>query len=126
MKALSIQQPWAWAVLHAGKDIENRAWNTSYRGELLIHAGKSFDYEGLQFLLRNKEKLGIKFIPLPSRMLQGGIVGVCTLDDVFIKHASPWFFGKHGFLLSNPKPVPFKTCPGKLKLFDVEWEPNGR
>ena len=28
MKALSIRQPWAWAILHAGKDIENRDWRT--------------------------------------------------------------------------------------------------
>lgn len=26
MKALSIRQPWAWAILHAGKDVENRDW----------------------------------------------------------------------------------------------------
>jgi len=23
MKALSIKQPWVWAILHAGKDVEN-------------------------------------------------------------------------------------------------------
>ena len=28
MKALSLRQPWAWAVVHAGKSIENRRWNT--------------------------------------------------------------------------------------------------
>ena len=32
MKCLSIRQPWAWAIIHAGKDIENRCWPTSYRG----------------------------------------------------------------------------------------------
>lgn len=34
MKALSIRQPWAWLILHAGKDIENRVWQTRFRGEL--------------------------------------------------------------------------------------------
>ena len=24
--ALSIRAPWAWAIFHAGKDIENRTW----------------------------------------------------------------------------------------------------
>lgn len=24
-KALSVRQPWAWAILHAGKDVENRS-----------------------------------------------------------------------------------------------------
>src|SRR3990167_9411398 len=40
MKALSIRQPWAWLILHAGKDIENRGWPTSFRGRFLIHASK--------------------------------------------------------------------------------------
>lgn len=31
--ALSIRQPWAWAILCAGKDIENRSWPV--QGELL-------------------------------------------------------------------------------------------
>ena len=38
MKAISIQQPWAWAIIHAGMDVENRTWNTHYRGLLAIHA----------------------------------------------------------------------------------------
>ncbi len=41
MKALSLRQPWAWAILHAGKRIENRDWGTAYRGPLLLHASKS-------------------------------------------------------------------------------------
>lgn len=27
--ALSIRQPWAWAIVYAGKDIENRTWPTN-------------------------------------------------------------------------------------------------
>ena len=38
MKALSIRQPWAWLILHGGKDIENRTWATKLRGRVLIHA----------------------------------------------------------------------------------------
>lgn len=41
--ALSVRQPWAWLILHAGKDIENRTWRTRYRGPLLIHASKAID-----------------------------------------------------------------------------------
>ncbi len=42
MKAISIRQPWAWAICHAGKRVENRDWRhaPSYRGPLLIHAAK--------------------------------------------------------------------------------------
>lgn len=39
--ALSIRQPWAWAILHAGKTIENRDWRScKYRGPVWIHASK--------------------------------------------------------------------------------------
>ncbi len=42
MKALSIRQPWIWAILNAGKRIENRSkWRgCSYRGPVLLHAAK--------------------------------------------------------------------------------------
>lgn len=40
MKALSIRQPWAWAILHTGKSVENRDWYTEYRGRVLLHASK--------------------------------------------------------------------------------------
>lgn len=41
MKALSVCQPWAHAILALGKNVENRSWPTSYRGPLLIHASKT-------------------------------------------------------------------------------------
>ena len=41
MKCLTICQPWAWAIVAAGKDVENRTRPTRYRGPLLIHAGAS-------------------------------------------------------------------------------------
>ena len=50
MKTLSIRQPFASLICRGIKTIENRTWNTAYRGKLLIHAsGKplawpSFDY----------------------------------------------------------------------------------
>lgn len=42
MKALSLRQPWAHAVLHLGKRVENRDWaGCSYRGPVLLHASKT-------------------------------------------------------------------------------------
>mgnify|MGYP001114609934 CR=1 FL=1 len=40
MKALSIRQPWAWLIVHAGKNIENRSWRSHYHGRFLVHAAK--------------------------------------------------------------------------------------
>jgi hypothetical protein len=32
VKALTIRQPWAWAVVYAGKDVENRGWRPHTAG----------------------------------------------------------------------------------------------
>lgn len=39
MRALTVHQPWATALIWGGKDVENRPRRTLYRGRLLIHAG---------------------------------------------------------------------------------------
>jgi hypothetical protein len=44
MKALTICQPYAELIACGEKRVENRTWATSYRGDLLIHAGKSRDW----------------------------------------------------------------------------------
>jgi hypothetical protein len=42
-RALTVRQPWATAITHEGKDVENRTWSTNIRGRLLIHAAASPD-----------------------------------------------------------------------------------
>lgn len=41
MKALTICQPYAHLIRIGEKRVENRTWDTRYRGPLAIHAGKS-------------------------------------------------------------------------------------
>ena len=38
MKVLSVKVPWAYYLAAGIKDVENRSWNTSYRGPFAIHA----------------------------------------------------------------------------------------
>ena len=40
MRVITVRQPWAWAIVHGGKDVENRTRNIagSYRGPVAIHA----------------------------------------------------------------------------------------
>ena len=40
MKVLTIKQPWATLIMQGYKRFEFRSWQTKYRGDLLIHAGK--------------------------------------------------------------------------------------
>lgn len=48
MKALTVQQPYAWAIVHGGKDVENRPTGIvgDYRGPLAIHAGQRWSDRG--------------------------------------------------------------------------------
>ena len=43
MKALTIKQPFATLIAKGDKHYEFRSWKTNYRGEILIHAGKSVE-----------------------------------------------------------------------------------
>ena len=117
MKALSIKQPWAHAILNCGKNIENRTWRTNYRGKLLIHAGKNIDKESYYFL-HYQMKI---HVPEDAALLVGGIVGIVEIVECVSSSASPWFSGPFGFVLSNPVTLPFFPCPGRLGFFDVPY-----
>ena len=39
MRGLTVHQPWAAAIIHHGKNVENRRTHWTYRGALAIHAG---------------------------------------------------------------------------------------
>jgi len=53
MRVLTVRQPWAWAIVHGGKDIENRTRNLAgtYRGPVAIHAGRELDHGYDQHLI---------------------------------------------------------------------------
>lgn len=122
MKTLSIRQPWAWLILHAGKDVENRDWPTKVRGPILIHAAKGMTRAEYLFAACDYEDIKKPEDPaLPSfeQLERGGIVGQVEITGVCAESASPWFCGKLGFLLANPKPLPFRPYRGMLGFFEV-------
>lgn len=47
IRALTVLQPYAWAITVGVKPVENRTRRTKYRGLLAIHAGKRVMREGL-------------------------------------------------------------------------------
>lgn len=48
LPCLTVRQPWSWAIIFGGKDIENRTWRTRYRGEIAIHAARADSACGMQ------------------------------------------------------------------------------
>lgn len=126
--ALSIRQPWAWAIINAGKDIENRDWSTKFRGPVCIHAAKrmtngEFDkFVDLSRWIVSKGRWTGDFIPERKALSRGGIVGVCDIVDCVDASESPWFLGRYGFVLRNARPVEFFPAKGALRFFD--WQRN--
>jgi hypothetical protein len=128
MKALSIRQPWAWAIIHAGKDIENRSWPTRFRGRFLVHASGSMsrkEYEDCLNVLHRISLIGPfpagLALPAFGELERGGIIGSVDLVDCFEDHWSPWFCGDpYAFVLANPEPLPFRPVRGSLGFFDPD------
>jgi hypothetical protein len=131
MLALTLVQPWAYAVAHLGKDIENRTWKPPARilGErIAIHAGskcRSDDVEALR-------ELGYA---LPQECQQGAIVATvvvvgwvsesdgfsATLTKAEANQAlqSPWYHEGHfGWVLRSVRALPRPIrCKGALSLW---------
>lgn len=113
-RALSIQQPWAWLIVHGHKPVENRDWSTSRRGSIGIHAGKKFDRDGYTWVREHFPDIPL---PAPADFERGGIVGRAVLVDCVEDHPSPWFVGDYGFVLEQAEPLPFIPCRGMLGFF---------
>lgn len=122
--AISVRQPWAWAIIHAGKDCENR---TSYSirfmrpltGRRAIHASKGMardEYESARdFMLT----MGIE-CPPPADLLRGGIIGSVDVIGSTTQSHSHWFVGPAALQLRNPEPCEFVPSVGQLGYF--EWK----
>ena len=133
MRILTVRQPWAWAIIHGGKDVENRVRNIAggYRGPVAIQAGAaSFEDNGQFREVRRAirtEELGWPaddgevwaadaVEPEDPRFVYGAIIGVVDLvavhsvDEVgcmaAIPDCSPWAEktpGVQHLRLANPR-----------------------
>jgi hypothetical protein len=145
MKALTVCQPYAslivgWAEIDPEdvKRVENRTWSTSYRGPLLIHAGRSTKW------------LGTWDGPVPAKMPMGAILGRVDLvgcQSIESLRRAPntspigWLkrhvhaSGPHCLILRRPRrllhPVPYLGMQGMFEVPDellagADWEPQCR
>ncbi len=122
MKAISVRQPWAWAIIHGGKNIENRSRRTHCRGPVLIHASKRYDLEAHVWLRSNRQRLGLPEIPPLSLLPVGGIVGRARIARCVRKSKNKWFFGFWGYVLEGIKPVEFFPLRGQLGIWETHLD----
>jgi hypothetical protein len=84
LPALSIRQPWAWAICAGHKNVENRWWKTSHRGWFVVHAGgRSPAAADIAWI---RDSLGIV---VPADLARGALSGVARLDDIVECSDSP-------------------------------------
>jgi len=139
VRALSLTQPWGWAILHAGKDVENRTRPLMKRapGRVLLHAAKGIGCEAAygndaEAIVYEAKCHGLSVtVPLASMIERGGIIGIATLGaplppDLFTAAGPPWckrrwhFHEQWGFPVSDARPLPFVPCKGKLGFWRVD------
>lgn len=140
MRALSIRQPWAWAILHAGKRVENRDWSAChYRGPVLLHASKGCtraEYQDAKDHIgwvRRILDLDPVEVPPLAELDRGGLVGIARIVDArrnkdhALLEAPPSFEveGLLGLVLEDVRPLPFVPFKGALGFFNVELDEHG-
>jgi hypothetical protein len=118
--ALSIRQPWAWAIIHLGKDIENRPWKAPYRGPMLVHASKtlprSYYLDAINWLEKRFDHR--KRLPTYDKLERDGFVGIvdvvgCIADSD--NPDSPWYEGPIGIKIGEPAPAALRAVEGPAR-----------
>lgn len=148
MKAITIKQPWASLIALGEKKIETRSWKTSYRGTILIHAGKGIEKsicsdEPFCSVLKQHEIETYNDFPLGMIIAKADLIDCieitwnnnvkCIAGDEkgnVIARNNEWFFGgydceeekRFAWILENVKlinPIPAK---GQLSLWNFKLE----
>lgn len=120
MKAITICQPYASAIIHGPKRVENRMNHWRFRGRLLVHAGRSLKYMGT---------LSDAQLADWPEFDEGALTFGCIIGSVEVYKCtelkSPWRIdhwatGPWCLHLRDPiafeRPIPYR---GQLGLFDV-------
>ena len=128
MRVISVRQPWAWAIFHAGKDVENRSFRNIIPGQLAIHISKFNKWEEINSnLWIVAQRLRVIDLPLPSRkeleQQMGSIIGIVDVVDCFRDSSSRWAeSGKWHWQLENPRLVQPVPAKGMLGMFNYTGE----
>lgn len=146
LRGLTLHRPWAAAIVHGPKRVENRTWAPPLalvRGGLTIaiHAGKRWDADGASDMVvtpglwpdakgRIPSRGSERLTAWPVEWTREGIVGTArvvdsrefgdTLGWKDRPHGDPWFVGPWGWVLDDvralPAPIPCRGAQGLWRL----------
>jgi len=136
MIAINVQQPHAFYMFHAGKDVENRSWmphpsKLRPGDKLAIVASKKWHefYESGGYVAwgriraeLNEAGIDTKQVKIrPIDFVLGGLIGVVTFKGVTKNSDSRWAeAGQYHWLLGEPVALPFMAVKGRLGLYELE------
>jgi len=104
MKAISVKDPWATAILKGEKTIELRSWPASYFGDLLICASSSPKTEN-----SGKALCIVKLAGCRPMQKADEKASLCDYDEY-----------TYSWILENVRPIKPFPVKGKLKFYDVD------
>ncbi|OEV14060.1 hypothetical protein [Streptomyces nanshensis] len=143
VRALTVWQPWTFAIAEGFKATENRTRRTHYRGRLLLHSGQRLDEHvsivrwsrdaasrldqlgGRSNFWNARTAIPSRFHSPPPTLALSAVIAVATLTDCHPAAAgccAPWgepgvFHWTLSDVVALDKPVP---CPGRQGL----WRPD--
>lgn len=139
MRVLTVRQPWAGAIIHREKDVENRFRNIAgtYRGPVAIHVALRHDYDavaahnaicgsldqhsvyGYGAIIGVVDLCGVHESGRDGCGTRQGTARLGELIPLCSEWAEPW---AHHLVIANPRalaePIPFKGALGLRTLPD--------
>lgn len=128
MKVITIKQPWATLIAKGYKEYEFRTWKTKYRGDILIHAGKSIDKKAM----KRFENFNLNY-PKGCIIAKAKLTECVLVDEKFVEKIVPrnpevykGLISKndwegYAFKLENVEEIENISINGKLSLWDYEY-----
>lgn len=131
-QAITLRQPWAWAVMHAGKDLENRKQKLCRPGWYFLHAGlggELGEYEKAREFIwdaawsrTTKEDETPQIPPMFDEVQRGGVVAAVKFGEWITESESPWFVGPKAIKIEAVVPLKFQAGRGMQGVFSWNHE----
>ncbi|MDD4809543.1 MAG: ASCH domain-containing protein [Bacilli bacterium] len=124
MKVITLKQPWATLIAEGYKKYEFRSWDTNYRSEILIHAGKGVD----KAYLKKYEHLNLTY-PTARIVAKVSIVDTIKLNQTTndqINKENELIYGNYkreGYAWKIDNVVKInsnKEIKGKLSIWNIQ------
>lgn len=138
MKALTIKQPWAWAIVNGTKRVENRTWKPPFDiigQRIAIHTSARIEKAELLAYTELGAWLEptVNTLPVGCIVCTAIVVGYSVMEgnrlvqqskgaQGYNPYTDPWFCGPVGWLLADVRKVAPLPCKGALGLWDMPAE----